>query len=372
MSWSRAMLAPLALLACAHSEAPVLVGVAGPFTEPRGVSMRRSAQLAAQQINAAGGIAGRPIRLVFTDDSGSEDVAIRVARTFYDNPQVIAVVGHLSSNASLVAGRIYGGGTNPLVMITPSASSPDLSGLNRYVFRVTPNDVNQGQQIARYARETLGARRAGLIYINNEYGRGLRRAFDTTFLRLGGLVVEEDPYLPATSSLAPYLLRLQRRNVDVLMLAAERPGAELTVREMRQLGMHIPVIGGDALSGIEALGAPAEGLRYSAVYMPEQRGERNAAFVAAYGRAYSGQRPDHRGAGAYDIVDLLAQAMRAVGVDRQAVRDYVSEIGSRRPTFVGVAGPIAFDTMGDVPSKPVAIGIVRAGRFVEDAQGIRP
>jgi branched-chain amino acid transport system substrate-binding protein len=356
--------AALGAAACARAGGPILIGVAGPFSQPRGVSMQRAAQLAADEINTAGGIRGRPLRLVFADDSGSEDTAVRIAKSFAENPAIVAVVGHLSSNSTLAAGRVYSAGANPLVMISPSASSPDLTGFSRYVFRVTPNDLNQGQQIARFARRELGARRAGVIFINNEYGRGLRRAFTAEFTNLGGSVLEEDPYLSTSASFEPYLSRMRLRGgVDILMLACERPGADLALREARQLGLRWPVIGGDALTGIETLGPIAEGVRYSATYLPQRPGDRNARFVAAYARAFRGDHPDHRGAGAYDILYLLVRTIGAVGPDRAAIRDYIAAVGVGKPAFDGVTGTIAFDALGDVPAKPVVIGTIRNGHL---------
>src|SRR2546428_10096944 len=165
-------------------------------------------------------------------------------------------------------------------MISPSASSPDLSGMSPYVFRVCPSDLQHGPELARFAWQTLGARRAGIIYLNNDYGRGVRRTFAVEFARLGGTVLESDPYIPATASLEPYLSRMRRGGADVLLLAAERPGAELALREMRSLGLRWPVLGGDALTGIEADRALAVGLPVSSAYLPEPSDERNAASLA--------------------------------------------------------------------------------------------
>lgn len=191
--------AALSFAACARDRGPILIAVAGPFSQPRGVSLQRAAQLAADEINASGGVRGRPITLVFADDSASEDAAVRVAQAIHDDPAVVAVVGHLTSGTSIAAARVYGSGVNPVVMVSPSASSPDLSGLSPYVFRVCPTDLSHGPQLARYARQRLGARRAGVIYINNDYGRGVRRSFVAEFTRSGGVVVAEDPYLPSTA-----------------------------------------------------------------------------------------------------------------------------------------------------------------------------
>ncbi len=330
--------------------------------------MHQAAELAAKEINARGGVRGRPLELRIVDDSGRPDVAIRVAQALVDDPAVVAVVGHLTSSTSLAAGRVYGSGRRPVPMISPSASSSDLTGLSPYVFRVCPTDLSHGARLAHYARQTLGARRAGLIYLDDDYGRGLRLSFGTEFRRLGGVVVEEDPSLAATESLEPYLARMrQAGGVDVLMLATERGGAELALRDMARIGVSWPAIGGDALTGIEAAGALAERVRLSSAYLPDRPGDRNAVFVAAYARAYEGQRPDHRGAGAYDILQLLARALADAGTDRRAVRDYLARIGRGLPAYEGVTGAIAFDTRGDVPAKPVVIGAVRDGRLVTEA-----
>ncbi len=365
-----ALVASLWLASCSRDGArPIVLGLAGPFSQPRGVSMRQAAELAVKEINARGGVRGRPLALRIMDDSGRADVAIRVAESLTDDPEVVAVIGHLTSGTSLAGARVYGAGRRPVVMISPSASSPDLSGVSPFVFRVCPTDLSHGAQLARYARQTLGARRAGIIYIDDDYGRGLRLSFAAEFRRLGGTIVEEDPSLTATASLEPYLTRMrQAGSVDVLILATERGGAELALGDEVRLGLRWPTIGGDALTGIEANGPLAEGLRLSSAYLPDRPGERNAVFVAAYARAYEGQRPDHRGAGAYDIVQLLAtRVFPAAGTDRGAVRDYLARIGGGLPGYDGVTGTIAFDGRGDVPAKPVVIGVVRGGRIVTEA-----
>ena len=370
MRWCRALLAAVcSLTACSggSSREPIVLGLAGPFSQPRGVSMQHGAELAVKEINARGGIRGRPLALRIMDDSGRVDVAIQIAQQLADDPAVVAVVGHLTSSASLAAGHVYGEARRPLLMISPSASSPDLSGASPYMFRVCPSDSSHGAQLARYARQALRAQRVGVIYLEDEYGRGLRLSFTAEFKRLGGEIVEADPMLSATPSLEPYLSRLrQKGNVDALVLATDRGGAELALRELGRMGVHWTTLGGDALSGIERDGPLAEGVRMSVAYLVDQPGERNAQFFGVYARAYPGERPDHRGAAAYDIVHLLAGVLRESGVDRRAVRDRLARIGGDLPAFEGVTGTIAFDSRGDVPSKPVVIGVVREGQLIPE------
>ena len=347
---------------------PVRIGVAGPFSQPRGVSMQQAARLAQREINERGGIGGRPLELVFVDDSARDSVAVRVAQTLLADPSVAAVVGHLTSAATIAAIRVYESGSDPVVLVSPSASSPDLSGISPWFFRVCPSDLSHGPRLARYARQDLAARTAGMTYINDDYGRGVRRMFTAEFEKLGGTVLEEDPALPSTPSVEPYLSRMRRHGtVGVLVLATEARMGELALREMRALGIAWPVIGGDALVGIERMGPAAEGVRISTAYLPDRPGARNEVFVDAYARAYPGQVPDHRGAGAYDVIYLLARAIGEVGRDRRAVRDYLASVGQRRPAFEGVTGTIAFDERGDVPGRAALIGVVRNGRLVTES-----
>jgi branched-chain amino acid transport system substrate-binding protein len=365
----RLFAALLGLAACSGgtSGGPIVIGLAGPFSQPRGTSMRQAAELAVREINGRGGVRGRQLALRIVDDSARPDVAIRVAQQLADDPALVAVLGHLTSGTSLAASRVYASARRPVVMISPSASSPDLSGVNPYTFRVCPTDLSHGAQLARFARGTLGANSAGVVFVDDDYGRGLRLSFAAEFRKLGGTVVEEDPVLSGTSSFEPYLTRLARHGgVDVLMLATERGGGELALREMAQMGVRWPAIGGDALTGIEGAGTAA-GVRVSSAYLPDRPGDRNAEFIAAYARAYPGERPDHRGAAAYDIIHLLARVIEDSGAGRQAIRDRLARTGSDLAAFEGVTGSIAFDARGDVPAKSVVIGVVRGGRLVTEA-----
>src|SRR5690242_21903664 len=107
------MFAALGMAACSRPSGPIAIGLAGPFSQPRGASMLRAAQLAVNQINAKGGVRGRPLELRIADDSAGEDPAVRVAERLYADPSVVAVVGHLTSTSSNAAARGYGGGAHP-------------------------------------------------------------------------------------------------------------------------------------------------------------------------------------------------------------------------------------------------------------------
>lgn len=324
-----------------------------------------AARLAVKEINEAGGVHGRLLVLDSLDDSASAVKAIAVAQQLRDDPRVVAVVGHLTSATTIAAANIYKAGRRPVVAISPSASNPDLSGLSRYTFRVCATDLVHGAQLAKFAIQQLGARSAGVIYLNDDYGRGILGTFTDEFTRLGGTIVARDPVLPTTTDLSPYLERLQRDGrAEVLMIAGDRATGVAVLRQTRARGMALPMIGGDGLSGIEREGAIAEGVHLTSNYLPELPGELNARFLAAYAAISGGQQPDHRGAGAYDAVHLIAEAIRDAGPGREAIRDALARLGHGRPAYEGITGHVTFDDQGDVPEKAVYVGVVRGGRLV--------
>ena len=359
------LLLAAAVSGCGTSDDPIRIGLAGPFSEQRGVSMQLGAELAVAEINDMGGIRGRPLELVIKDDSASAELAVQVARELYETRDLVAVVGHLTSGAAISAAPIYDGGSRPVVQISPSASSPQLSEVGPYTFRVCPSDLVHGARLAEWAWEEVGARTAAVLYQNDAYGRGVRTTFQQSFENLGGAVVSEDPYVAPLPTFEPYLRRLsQRGGADVVMIAGDRAGAERIIASLDSLGVSYPVLGGDGLSGIEGSDLDATGVLFSSAYLPDRIGPRNEAFVAAYQAAFGDVLPDHRGAGAYDAVHLLARAISEVGPERSRIQSYLATVGTDTAPFHGVTGVIAFDENGDVPDKEVVIGVVRDGRVV--------
>ncbi len=365
-TWKHAALAALfaGALGCAAGNEPIALGLAGPFSEPRGSSMRLAAELAVAEINRAGGVRGRRLALVVQDDSARAEMAVPAARALYANPRVVAVIGHLTSAATLAAAPVYGGGRRPLALVSPSASAPAVSDAGPHVFRVCPTDLAHGITLAEFAYRRLGARSAAILYQNDEYGRGIRGTFADEFTRLGGRLASDDPYTPDLPSFEPYLRRLQQRGgADVLLIAGTAAAARRILPTLDTVGIRPRILGGDALAGLETE-QRANGVLTSTAYLPDSPGERNQAFVAAYRAAYGDQPLDHRGASAYDIVHLLARAIDAVGPNRRRLRDYLAGVGTTSPPFDGVTGRIAFDQQGDVPTKTVVLGVIRDGHVV--------
>jgi branched-chain amino acid transport system substrate-binding protein len=350
------------LLACDFSPDPIRIGLAGSLSDPVGVPMKRAAELAVEEINAAGGIQGRPLELVQRDDYADADSAVFVATDLYE-AGVSAVIGHLFSSTTLAAAPIYNGGEDPVAAISPSSSSPDVSTAGDYTFRICPSDLAHGAALARWVYDTLRLERGAVLYLNDQYGRGVRQTFVRDFIRRGGVLASIDPYLGDTPDVGPYLDRIAKSGkVDFLVVAGNRSEAEEVLRQARTRGLQMPVLGGDGLEGIEEAGAIADGVYLSSAYLPTLDTPNNRAFLQAYRRKFpSAGLPNQPAAATYDAVYLLRDVIGRAGDKRQAVRRELARVGTTAPAFKGVTGTVTFDVRGDVPNQAVYIGVVQDG-----------
>jgi branched-chain amino acid transport system substrate-binding protein len=346
----------------AHDRDVVRIGIAGSFSDPTGLPMKQAAELAAEEINASGGINGRRLELVTRDDYADPDSAVFVAGDLYDSG-VSAVVGHLFSGETLAAAPVYNGGQHPVPAISPSSSSPELSTVGKYTFRVCPSDLAHGAALAHWVRDRLHLVHGSLLYLNDEYGRGVRQAFVDEFLKAGGTLLSIDPYLGDKPEVGPYLDRLARfGQPEFLVVAGNRGEAEEIIKQARKRGLTMPVLGGDGLEGIEEAGALADGVYFSSPYFANLPTDANRRFVEAYRARYPKSGPPNQpAAGTYDAVYLLREVIGRVGTDREAVRRALEGVGTKTPAFEGVTGTVAFDAAGDVSTQNVYIGLVRRG-----------
>lgn len=355
---------------CHSGPSTVRIGLAVSLDDAGVLPMRLGAELAAKEINDSGGIDGRRLELVVENDFGDPDSSVALATRLYDS-DVSAVIGGAYSGVTLAAAPVYNGGRRPLVQLSPSASSPLVSGAGDYTFRLCPSDLAYGAALAHFARDR-GLNRAAVLYVNDEYGRGVRRTFATEYVRLGGELIEVDPFLPGAADIGAYLVRLARqRRVDLLVLAANQDEGLAVLRQLKAAGNRLPVVAADGMVGAERV-APAlmEGVYVSSAYIESDPREENRRFVAAYREAYpEAGLPDQGAASSYDAVRLLAGAAKGTQ-DRSQLRDRLAGVGGTESPFEGVVGPLGFDSLGDVPTLAVRVGVVRRGELILADQGV--
>lgn len=352
---SRALLVAALAVACTAEPATITIGAAGPWNEGYGAMNKRGIDLAISEINAAGGVRGHPLRLLDFDDAGDGARAAAIAEQFAGDPAVTAVVGHVSSRAMVAAAKIYDG---RLAAVATTATSPDLTGISPWVFRVAASDSTTGGQLAQFAHR-LDAARVSILYENDAYGRGLAEAFRSNF---NGRIISVDP-IPSggTADFEPYVAYLVERRPELVFVAGTEASGMALLREARRQRLTGDFLGGDGWAGVVNEPSATGAFVGSPFTASDQRPEARQ-FVEAFRARYS-MLPDANAALAYDATRLVARVIGEVGTDRRAVRDRLASL-DERSAHLGVTGPIRFRDTGDRVTNALVIARVEAGELV--------
>lgn len=351
----------LATLAACSSETTQTVwfGAAGPWQEAYGRANRQGIELALEEINASPAWSNRRrLEISFVDDSGSGVAASRIAQGFVDSARYVAVVGHVNSGAMVAAAHVYDG---HLPAVATTATSPALTGISRWTFRVIPSDSANAQTIARFA-EKRGRRRAAILYENNAYGRGLAETFRANF---PGTVITIDPIAEgADQDFEPFVSWYKGAKPDVVFVAGTGASGLTFLKEARRQGLDVDLIGGDGWQTLA--GEPAaEGVFVGAPFSAQDPRPEVRTFVAAFRRKYN-TLPDGNAALAYDATKLLAAAVEKVGPDRAKIRDFLANLASTGG-FAGVTGSIRFSETGDPVGTSMTMTRIRQGALQVEA-----
>ena len=348
--------------------APFKVGVAGPMTgqyATYGASHKAGAQIAIDELNAAGGVNGGQASMAIGDDLGDPQQAVLVAQGFIDDKNIVVVDGHQFSGATIAAAAKYQAAGLP--MISPSATNPDISTLGNYIWRICMTDAVQGAGLAKYSVNTLGKKNIAVIYDNSDYGRGLADAYDSGVQAAGGTIVAKQQYATGDTDFSSQLTKIKAANPDLLFMSGYYPEGSKIAQQARQLGMTVQMLGSDGYASDQLPklgGAAVEGMLVSTFFDYTKTDPAVQKFVAAYKAKYKGANPDWFAANSYDVIMLAAQAAKNAGKnDRTAINDALGKIG----TYQGVSGPITFDKNGDVV-KPLSIVVVKNGHLVTAPQ----
>jgi branched-chain amino acid transport system substrate-binding protein len=308
---------------------------------------RRGIDLAVAEINRAGGINGRPMTIVARDDEANGARAAAIAEEFVSNRGIVAVVGHVNSGAMLAASRIYDG---QLAAVATTASSPDLTGVSKWAFRVISSDSLNGVILARFASRIGGTsaqfKQASVLYENDSYGRGLADAFARSFR---GTIISFDPITEKLDP-EPFVAYLRMRQPGIVFVAGREESALRILREARRQGVQAIFLGGDGWQGIVTDTEASNGAYVGTSFNAADRKPAVQKFVKAFQGKYHAQ-PDAFAALAYDATHLVARALIKKGHNRKGVRDYLASLTAAEP-FEGVTGPVYFNASGD----PIGMG----------------
>ncbi|HYC90642.1 MAG TPA: ABC transporter substrate-binding protein [Thermoanaerobaculia bacterium] len=325
-----------------------------------GTSTVNGVKLAADEINAAGGVLGRKIRLVVEDDQGRAEEAASVVTKLVTSANVIALIGENSSNQSLAAAPIAQ--SNGVPMISPSSTNPAVTEKGEYIFRVCFTDPYQGKALASFVRKQLKLDTAAiLVDKKNDYSVGLAGVFRREFEANGGRIVAEQSYSGGDSEFRPQLTTIRAASPQALFIPGFYTEVGQIAIQARDLGLNVPLVGGDGWDSptvIQIGGKSIEGSYFSDHYFVGDTRPVVQTFVNEY-RKRHGKNPEATAALGYDALKIFAEAVRrANALDRKAIRD---QIAATRD-YQGVSGTI---TMGPDrnPIKPVAMIKIENGQM---------
>lgn len=341
----------------------IIIASANPMTGDSaqfGEMKVNAIQLAIDEVNTAGGISGRQVKLLVGDDTGNPKEAPNVAQKFAGDDAVLAVIGHWNSSCTLAARGIYEAAGIPV--ITDSVNKAITDGTTPHIYRVSLTDTTQAKNLAKYAYEKMGKRKAAILYTANDFGTGLSKDFTQFFTDAGGSVVATETFFEGQSKdFSPQLTSIKQKSPDILFIAGYYVETALIAQQMEQSGLSIPMIGTDGISSDELIklgGKSVEGIMFTGFFHPARKYPGTEEFVKAFSTKYS-KEPDTYAALAYDSAKLVLEAMAKNGATREGISKYLDEVNE----FPGVAGPISFDDNKDI-TRSIIVLTVKDGKIV--------
>jgi branched-chain amino acid transport system substrate-binding protein len=302
----------------ATDHSPIKIGYYGDLSGPTfnfGESAKNGVLMAVEEINQAGGINGRRFDLVIEDDEGRPDRAAKSAGKLIDHDKVIAVIaGGTSGNSRAGAPKAQ---VAKIPLIAPSATDPAVTQIGDYIFRTCFIDTFQGEVMAKFAFNTLKARKAAILLdFNSPYSRGLSDFFELSFTRLGGQITNKQLYTFNDGDYRGQLNAIRLSDPDVIYIPGYYGNVALISKQAKQMGLTYPLLGGDGWDAPELweLGGDAlNGAYISNHYSAEDPSAAIQKFVRDYKLLYGNLTPDAHAALAYDAMRLLADAIQRAG-----------------------------------------------------------
>lgn len=356
------------------ANAPLVLGHVGSLTGNEatfGDSTDKGIRLAVEERNARGGVKGRQVSVKTYDNQGKQEEAALVTTRLVVDDKVQVLLGEVASKRSLAMAPIADKHKTP--MITPSSTNPKVTKegdtVRPYVFRVCFIDPFQGTVMAKFARETLKLQRVAVLRdVGNDYSVGLADYFLSKFKDLGGEIVDDQSYKAGDQDFKAQLTAIKRKKPEAIYVPGYYTEVALIARQTRELGLNVPLMGGDGWDSAKlyeiARGA-LEGSYFSNHYSPDDPSPRIVEFVKTY-RARHGVVPDSLAAQGYDAARVAMEAMeRAPDLSGPAIRDAIAATRE----FPGVTGVITLDADHNAVKPAVVLKVEGdTGKFVATVQ----
>jgi branched-chain amino acid transport system substrate-binding protein len=333
----------------AHADT-IKIGAFGPFSgdaAANGEHMRQGIDLAVKDKNAAGGIRGEQIEVIYGDDAGKPEEAVSVAKRLISRDGVVLTLGSFSSPASLAASQVSAQLKVPQIVIAGTAQKITTSG-NQWVFRTPVADTKLVSDLVDFIHEKMpNAKRFGFLYVNDDFGRGGFEAFKKAAERYHFEIVDEERFTRGDIDFTAQLSKIEAAKPDAIIEWSRYSESALIAKQLKQMNNTIPMVGSDGLATskfVELGGDAVNGTYYATHWSVATSKDIPAAqaFVAEFEKTYKAQ-PLADNAEGYDAAMIaLAAIERAGSNDPTAIRDAL-----RKTDYASVRGPFKFDANGD-------------------------
>ncbi|MGH9368915.1 MAG: ABC transporter substrate-binding protein [Thermoanaerobaculia bacterium] len=325
-----------------------------------GQSTDNGIKMAFDEVNAAGGVLGKKLKLFVEDDQSKPEEAATAVTKLVNQNHVVALLGEVSSSRSLAAAPIAQAAQIP--MVSPSSTNPRVTQVGDYIFRVCFTDPFQGAVMAKFAHDTLKLRKVAiLVDVRNDYSVGLQTFFRQNFKQLGGEVVTEQSYSEGDSDFHAQLTQIKATSPEAIYVPGYYTEVGTIARQARELGITVPLLGGDGWDSPklwEIGGEALNGCYLSNHYSTDDPSPVVQKFVTEYKRRYNAL-PDALAALAYDAAKILTDAIsRAGSTDGAKIRNALAATKD----FQGVTGTITINQDRNAV-KPAVILKVENGKF---------
>jgi branched-chain amino acid transport system substrate-binding protein len=346
----------------------ILVGEYGSLTGSEatfGQSTSEGVNLAFSEQNKAGGVKGKRLKLITLDNQGKPEEARAAVQRLITQDRVVAVIGEVASSRSLAAAPVAQQYKVP--MISPSSTNPKVTEVGDYIFRVCFIDPFQGLVMAKFARNEIKKSKVAILRdVKSDYSTGLADVFVAEFKKMGGEIVGDESYQAGETDFKAQLTQLKGKKPEAIFVPGYYTEVGLIARQARQLGMNIPLLGGDGWDSekLSELGQDAiKGSYFSNHYTTESTEPAVVDFIKKYRDSYRGKTPDGLAALGYDAAKILIAAMeRTTEITPTAIRDELA----KTKNFVGVTGVISIDEKRNATKSAVVVQVDgKINRFVK-------
>jgi branched-chain amino acid transport system substrate-binding protein len=328
-----------------------------------GISTDEGLRLAFEEVNAAGGVKGKKIRLITMDDQGKPEEAAAVATRLIEQEKVLALIGEVASSRSLAVAPLAQAKKVP--MISPSSTNPKVTEVGNYIFRTCFIDPFQGTVMAKFAFETQKYKKVAILRdVKSDYSVGLADFFASKFKDLGGEIVADVSYQAGDVDFKAQLTKIKSLKPEAIMIPGYYTEVGLIARQARELGYKGTFLGGDGWDSpkLSEIGQSAiDGGYFSNHFSNESTEPTAVEFMKKFQAKYN-KTPDGLSSVAYDAAKIIIHALEsAPEISRDSLRDELAKIKD----FQGATGKITIDGNRNATKSAVVVQVKgKANKFV--------